>query len=162
MFSSDKGAAIGLGEHGGSEGALRGGKAIAWEGGVREPFIARWCGRIGPGPVSTAVASTLDVFPTGANLSGAKIPKTLTLEGADLAPLRWESKSRPQPDFFYYNADELSAMRQGPWKLHFNCGPQHVKKTELYQIEKYISERFDVSAANPEKVAEVLSAQDHF
>lgn len=99
MFSSDKGAAIGLGEQGGSNGALREGKAITWEGGVREPFIARWCGRIRPGPVSTAVASTLDVFPTVANLSGAKIPKTLTLEGADLAPVLRENKSRPQPIF---------------------------------------------------------------
>jgi arylsulfatase len=58
MFSSDNGP-----WYQGSPGKLRGRKTTTYEGGVREPFIARWPGRIPAGKVSDAVASMLDISP---------------------------------------------------------------------------------------------------
>jgi arylsulfatase A-like enzyme len=156
LFSSDNGGAVGLGRHGGSNGALREGKATTWEGGMREPFIARWKGRIAPGQVSTEVASTLDIFPTLARLTG-ELPKEPVLDGADLAPLLWERKSRPQPDFFYYTGGRLRGLRQGPWKLHLTGGLQN-EKAELYQVETDIAERFDMAGQHPEIVARMQEA----
>lgn len=156
MFSSDNGGAVQLGRHGGSNGALREGKATTWEGGVREPFLARWKGRIQPGQVFQDVASTLDILPTVARLAGAEAPKDVTLDGADLAPLLWEGKSRPQPDLFYYHAGRVRALRRGPWKLHLT-GPQ-MDKAGLYQVETDIAERFDMAAAHPDIAAQLQEA----
>ena len=152
LFSSDNGGAVGLGRHGGSNGALREGKATTWEGGVREPFIARWRGRIAPGQVSAEVASTLDILPTLGRLTGGLPAGDRVLDGADLAPLLWEGKSRPQPDLFYYNGGRLRAMRRGPWKLHLVGAGD---KAELYQVETDVAERFDMAAAHPDIVAQL-------
>lgn len=153
LFSSDNGGAVNLGEHGGSNGALREGKATTWEGGVREPFLARWKGRIGPGQVSHAVASTMDIFPTLAELTGGVRKENPVLDGADLAPLLWGSGSRSQRDLFYYHAGQLRAMRRGPWKLH-RVG----QNWELYNVETDIAERFNVAAAHAELVAQMQEA----
>ena len=93
LFSSDNGGAVMLGEHGGSNGALREGKATTWEGGMREPFIARWKGRIAPGQVFTDVASTLDILPTVAKLAGAPLPADTTARrhGSGSAAVGWEA-----------------------------------------------------------------------
>jgi arylsulfatase A-like enzyme len=162
LFSSDNGGAVSLGAHGGSNGALREGKGTTWEGGVREPFIARWKGRIAPGRVCHDVASTLDIFPTLTRLAGARPPANTVLDGADLAPLLWEDKSRPQPDIFYYHSGRLRALRRGPWKLHITGGGQQPEQTGLYQVETDVAERFDVSAAHPDIVARMQEAmQQH-
>src|SRR5581483_4364220 len=55
MFSSDNGP-----WYQGSPGKLRGRKNTAYEGGVREPFIARWPGQIPAGHVCDALASMMD------------------------------------------------------------------------------------------------------
>jgi arylsulfatase A-like enzyme len=158
MFSSDNGGAINLGEHGGSNGALRDGKATTWEGGLREPFLARWKGRIAPGRVCNEVASTLDIFPTLARVAGAAPPKDRPLDGADLAPLLWEGKTRRQPDLFFYNGGRLRAMRRGPWKLHIVSGPKQPERLQLFQVETDIAERFDVAAAHPDIVTRMHEA----
>ena len=46
FFTSDNGPWLVQGEEGGSAGLLREGKGSTWEGGMREPAIAWWPGRI--------------------------------------------------------------------------------------------------------------------
>ncbi len=52
MFSSDNGATFNVGGFNGeffnSNGGLRGSKQDLYEGGIREPFIARWPGKLLP------------------------------------------------------------------------------------------------------------------
>ena len=55
-------------------GKLRGRKNTTYEGGIREPFIARWTGKIPAGRVSNALASMMDVFPTVTKLCGGALP----------------------------------------------------------------------------------------
>lgn len=153
LFSSDNGGAVGLGEHGGSNGALREGKATTWEGSVREPFIARWKGRIKPAQVNTAVASTLDIFPTLAQLTGGPPKDNPTLDGADLATLLWGNGTREQRDFFYYHAGRCRAIRRGPWKLHL-VG----ENWELYNVETDIAERFNVASSHFDIVTQLKEA----
>mgnify|MGYP000241753471 CR=1 FL=1 len=159
LFSSDNGGAVQLGRHGGSNGALREGKGTPWEGGMRVPFIARWKGKIAPGQVRTEVASTLDILPTLARLGGGGTPAGVTLDGAGLAPLLWEGKSRPQPDFFYYHAGLLRGVRRGAWKLHLTGGQaDEPGKAELYNVETDIAERFDMAGGRPRELAELQEA----
>ena len=74
IFTSDNGPWLNFGNHAGSTGPLREGKGTAFEGGPRVPAIMRWPGRIPPAAVCERMASTLDVLPTLAAITGAAFP----------------------------------------------------------------------------------------
>src|SRR5207237_2041863 len=80
-FSSDNGP-----WYQGSPGRLRGRKGMTLEGGVREPFLARFPGRIPKGRVCEAITSTMDIFPMVATLCGGA-PSANPLDGIDIWPL---------------------------------------------------------------------------
>jgi arylsulfatase A-like enzyme len=160
LFSSDNGGAVNLGTHGGSNGALREGKGTTWEGGVREPFIAAWKGRIAPGQVSSEIASTMDVFPTLARLADAPIRPGREIDGADLGPVLFEGKTRPQRDLHYYHAGQWRAMRRGPWKLHRLIAPTSADRFVLHNIEEDPAERYDLAERHAELAATLKSAME--
>jgi arylsulfatase A-like enzyme len=155
LFTSDNGGASMLGTHGGSNGMLREHKGTTYEGGMREPFISHWPGRIRPGQVRHEVASTLDFYPTIARLAGAPLPAAGHLDGADLAPLLWENGTRPQYDFHYIHAGQWRGVRRGAWKLHLMN-----EKFSLYHLEHDPGERVDVADLHPEKVTELKAAME--
>lgn len=125
----------------GSPGRLRGRKGSSYEGGVREPFIARFPGRIPaqvfPGPaisrtrsfsavpvtgtsarISGVVASTLDLLPTIAGLCKAPLPSQ-PLDGSDIWPILSGQQSELARDpFLYFDDWNLQCARFGPWKIH--------------------------------------------
>jgi len=70
MFTSDNGPWLIMRLRGGSAGLLRGGKGSTWEGGMREPFVAWWPGKIPAGSVGTELACTMDIFSTCLALAG--------------------------------------------------------------------------------------------
>ena len=72
IFTSDNGPWLSYGTHGGSALPLREGKGTAWEGGVREPCIMRWPGKIKPGTTCDIPCMNIDLLPTLANLIGAE------------------------------------------------------------------------------------------
>ena len=74
---------------GGSAGLLRDGKSTTWEGGIREPGIIHWPGKIKPG-ISTAVAATYDIFSTSLALAGVAEPSDRFIDGVDLSPVLFE------------------------------------------------------------------------
>ena len=81
MFSSDNGP-----WWQGSQGKLRGRKGETYEGGMREPFIARYPGVIPSGIGCTGLATTMDLLPTVARLCGAQPPSN-PLDGVDIWPI---------------------------------------------------------------------------
>lgn len=81
MFTSDNGP-----WYQGSPGKLRGRKNTTYEGGVREPFLAVWPGKISKRRVCDGLASMLDILPTVARLCGATPPSN-PLDGIDIWPL---------------------------------------------------------------------------
>ncbi|MDB6030165.1 MAG: arylsulfatase family protein [Verrucomicrobiales bacterium] len=120
MFSSDNGPWLLYGNHAGDARPLREGKMTSFEGGVREPFIARWPGRIPAGKVSHELATAMDLLPTFARVAGGKVPADRIIDGKDIWPLlsgEPEAKS-PHKAYYYYWGDHLQAVRSGPWKLH--------------------------------------------
>ncbi len=105
IFTSDNGPWLNYGDHAGVAGPLREGKGTCWEGGVREPFIARFTGSIPAGSVCDEPAMTIDLFPTIARLTGAKLPDH-KIDGLDIWPLlSGEPRAKNPHDayFFYYN-----------------------------------------------------------
>ena len=121
IFSSDNGPWLSYGDHAGSAGVLREGKATTFEGGVRVPALFRWPGKLPAGAVTREPAMTIDVLPTMAGLIGAELPANHILDGRDIWPLvgaRAGAKSPHDALYFYWNR-QLQAVRAGRWKLHF-------------------------------------------
>ncbi len=164
MFTSDNGP-----WYQGSPGKLRGRKATTYEGGVREPFIARWPGRIPAGEVSNAVTSMLDIFPTVTRLIGGKLPQK-PLDGIDIWPiLTCEKPSIEREALLYFDNWDLQCARWNNWKLHVArhnsgaysappVGGRHsyiLPQPELYNLQVDPQESYDVAPEHPEIVAEI-------
>jgi arylsulfatase A len=125
VFTSDNGPWLVQGRNGGVAGPLRGGKGSTWEGGVREPTIAWWPGKIAPATACDAVAANLDLLPTFVKLAGGAVPTDGKIDGADIWPLlSGTSKESPREAHYYFNGDRLEAVRSGPWKLDIRPQPQ--------------------------------------
>ncbi len=120
IYTSDNGPWLSYGDHAGSTGPLREGKGTTFEGGVREPMICRWTGRIPGGGVCHEPAMTIDILPTIARLIGAELPADRIIDGHDIWPLMAaEPDARsPHESLFFYWGKHLQAVRSGPWKLH--------------------------------------------
>jgi len=164
MFSSDNGP-----WYQGSPGPLRGRKGSTYEGGVREPFLARWPGRIPKGAVCKGVAGTVDILPTVAKLAGAPLPKA-PVDGIDIWPMLSGARQAIEREALLYFDDwNLQCARWGRWKLHFaryntfayNPAPAGgrvnlpLHPPELYDLERDPQEAYDVAAANAEVVREI-------
>ncbi len=118
IFASDNGPWTRFGNHAGETGPLRGDKGTSFEGGVRVPGIFCWPGKIPAGVDSDAIASTLDILPTIAAVTGAELPP-LKIDGHSIAPLlTGETDESPTQTFYYYYGGELQAVREGDWKMH--------------------------------------------
>ena len=167
VFTSDNGPWLPFRTHGGSAGPLKAGKGTTWEGGVRTPAIFWWPGTIRPAVV-TAVGSELDLFVTAARLAGAALPADRTLDGVDLSPVLTGSGPAPQRTLFYYWDNELRAVRKGAYKAHFITSGSYGEgdpRTEhnpplLFNLTEDPGERFDIAAAHPDIVADLVREAD--
>jgi len=175
IFTSDNGPWLSYGDHGGCALPLREGKGTSFEGGVREPCIMRWPGKIPAGTVCREMAATIDILPTVAGLVGVELPDDRIIDGKDIWPLisgQPGAKTPHEVYCYYYYATELHAVRSGPWKLHFphryrsldgrpgGTGGMPVRYTmkrtgpglELYNLETDIGETTNVADQHPEVV----------
>ena len=161
LFTSDNGPWRSQGKDGGVAGPLRGGKASTWEGGVREPTIAWWPGKIAAGTACDAVMSEMDVLPTLVKLAGGEVPGDRVIDGKDIWPLlSGRSKQSPHEALFYFKGNRLEAVRSGPWKLAIveqiedgidkkKACDQALRCRKLFNLDADIGETTDVAAAAP-------------
>lgn len=163
LFTSDNGSAR---EKQGSNLPLRGRKGRTDEGGMRVPCIVRWPERVPAGSSSGALTCTMDLLPTAAAISGSKLPADRLIDGKNIWPiLSGKSKSHPREAFFYYQMDQLQAVRSGIWKLCVamdskkrNWGnPEGKKALALYNLAIDIHEDNNVAAKHPRIVKQLLA-----
>ncbi|MCK0158321.1 sulfatase [Cellulophaga sp. F20128] len=179
IFTSDNGPWWIKKDHGGHAAPLRGAKTSAWEGGLRVPFIVRAPGKVPAGSTSDLVAATIDLLPTIASIAGAKKPSDRVIDGLDIsAIIHGKSKTLVRP-YFYYQHQDLRAVRLGKWKLHlphdensnsiaFKKWPIHIapkdrvlfSKPILYDLENDISEATDVANEHPVVVGKLMELLD--
>jgi arylsulfatase A len=166
MFSSDNGP-----WYQGSAGNLRGRKGMTYEGGVREPLIARFPGRIPAGRVVSGVASMMDVLPTVSRLCAAPMPDN-PVDGVNIWPLLTGDRESVDRDILLYFDDwHVQCARMGKWKLHvarynspaFAPVPSYgrlnlpLNPPELYDIEADPEESYDCASDYPQVVADIRS-----
>ena len=179
MFCSDNGPWLSYGDHSGLATPLREGKGTSFDGGHREPTVMRWPARIPAGTVCSETASTIDILPTIAKLTGAEMPAH-RIDGKDIWPLMTgvPGAKSPHEAFFYYRSFALEAVRSGKWKLHLphsyrtlagrpgGTGGQPAKYEQgkigpaLFNLENDIGEQHDVSARHPEIVKRLMALAD--
>jgi arylsulfatase A-like enzyme len=133
-------------------GPHRDGKGSLYEGGTRVVALAHWPGRIEPGEVDGPL-HVVDVFPTLAGLAGASTARSKPLDGVDVWPTVSGGRPSPRSEIVYNVEPFRAAVRRGDWKLVWRTLlPASV---ELYDVASDPSEREDVAARHPEKVAEL-------
>ncbi|XP_031530603.1 N-acetylgalactosamine-6-sulfatase isoform X1 [Vicugna pacos] len=119
FFTSDNGAAlISAPKQGGSNGPFLCGKQTTFEGGMREPAIAWWPGRIPAGQVSHQLGSIMDLFTTSLSVAGLEPPSDRAIDGLDLLPAMLQGRLMDRP-IFYYRGNTLMAVTLGQYKAHF-------------------------------------------
>jgi arylsulfatase A len=152
----------------GSAGELRGRKGDTFEGGTREPFLARFPGRIPAGQKLMAFASALDILPTIAAVTQTQLPPNV--DGVDITPmLSGEVAEVARPPFLFFDGYNLQCARSGQWKLHmarYNTPAWSPVPTqgrmnlqllpeELYDLYDDHGESFDCANENPDVVAQI-------
>lgn len=118
IITSDNGPWFNYGNHAGNTSGLREGKGTTWEGGQRVPAIMYWKGVTPAGVTCNQLASAIDILPTIAAFTGAKLPSQ-KIDGVNIADLvKGNMDAEPRKEFYYYyRKNNLEAVRQGPWKL---------------------------------------------
>jgi len=163
FFTSDNG---GVQNYGGVNTPLRAGKGTTWEGGMRVPAIAWWPGAIPPGLESDAICTVMDLLPTYHQLVYDVPFNDATIDGFDISPLlNAKEKESPYQAFFYYDRDQLQAVRSRKWKLHLPLEHRYkghhtdegfAMETQLYNLDEDIGEKENLAEKYPEKVEELL------
>ena len=179
IFCSDNGPWLSYGDHSGVAKPLREGKGTSFDGGQREPTVMRMPGKIPAGTFCNEPASTMDILPTIAKLTGAELPAH-RIDGKDIWPLMTgvPGAKSPHEAFFYYRSFALEAVRSGKWKLHLphsyrtlagrqgGMGGQPAKYEQakigpaLFNLDNDIGEQRDVSARHPAIVKRLMALAD--
>jgi arylsulfatase len=180
IVTSDNGPWLAYGNHAGRAAPLREGKGTVWEGGVREPCIVRFPGLIPAGGSLDVPLMTIDLLPTIAALAGAELP-TQKIDGKNALPLLTGQSRNPLHDylFFYYNRNELHAVRHREWKLYFphtyrtmgdnppgkdgqpgTYQQNRLERPELYNLLEDPSESRDRARDFPDLVARISARAD--
>jgi arylsulfatase A-like enzyme len=168
LFMSDNG---GLSAHGRGNGPphthnkpLSSGKGSAHEGGIREPMLVKWPGRVQPGSVCSDYLIIEDFFPTILEIAGVSGYRTVQhIDGKSFMPmLRQAGTTSTGRDLFWHYPNNwgpagpgigaTSTIRSGDWKLIYYYLDQHF---DLYNIAEDIGEHNNLVGKQPERVKQL-------
>ena len=165
LFTSDNGAAVG------SSKPLRAKKGSVYDGGIREPTIMWWPGKIPAGQVCKAVAASIDMLPTLARLCDGKLPER-KIDGLDIWPLMEGKDGAESPHETYALPHGPGTVRSGKWKFYpwkegqgkqrrdSTAGTPSKEPVQLYDTVADIGETQNRAADYPEVVARLQIAYD--
>ncbi|WP_390620497.1 sulfatase family protein [Polystyrenella longa] len=172
IFTSDNGAPLATDVESPSRGSnkpFHGRGYTTAEGAFRVPTIMWWPGKIAADSRCDTLTSTLDVLPTFAAMAGIDYEPTQKIDGKEISSIilsdqHVEDRESPHSAYYYYSAEQLQAVRSGPWKLFLplqNPGRHpHFKKNEgseplLFNVKEDIGSTENVAASHPEIVAKL-------
>jgi arylsulfatase A-like enzyme len=130
-----------------------------YEGGVREPLIISWPGKIMPGSVSDTPVTSPDFYPTLLEAAGLPLQPEQHTDGVSLLD-HIRGGEPPERDALFWHYPHYgnqggtpgSSVRMGDYKLieFFEDG-----RLELYNLKDDISEEHDLSDEEPGKTEEL-------
>lgn len=175
IVTSDNGPWVRFGNHAGSSGGFREGKGTTWEGGTRVPCLIRWKGKIEAGSIFSGLLTNMDILPTLIKLSHSTLPKQ-PIDGVDFSALLLgkTTKSPREVFYYYYDTNNLKAVRYQNWKLVLphptqsyaagllgkdgQNGTSHTvhAKLALYDLAHDPGEVYDVLSQYPDRVKKIM------
>ena len=137
------------------------------EGGMRVPCIMRWPGRIAAGTICDQLCTTMDMLPTFAALAGVAVPNNPPIDGKDISSLLIDDRATsPHKAFYYYQLDQLQAVRAGDWKLYLayrsrtRDGQSVMADRRLYDVRRDPGETNNVVDQQVDVVARLIKYAD--
>ena len=146
---------------------LASGKGSIYEGGIREPMILKWPGKVPANSANSQYLIIEDFYPSILKMAGIEEYATAqTLDGVSFVEkLQQTSPVQDRPLFWHYPNEwgpsgpgigAFSAVRLGAWKLIY----YHLDQSfELFNLEVDIGESQNLADSHPEKkdqLAQVL------
>ncbi|MCP5110568.1 MAG: arylsulfatase, partial [bacterium] len=103
--------------------------------------------------------------------AGGKVPRDRIIDGLDVGPVivGEPGATSPRKTLYYYNAEQLQAVRSGPWKLFVPvakaAGHPHVARNEtvqtlLFNVVEDVGSKRNVAGDQPEIVARLMELAD--
>ena len=153
---------------------LRGSKGMLYEGGIREPFVVVWKGKINAGALSDYPIIGTDLYPTITSLTNSRLPSGIPFDGIDLKELFLKGKIPGKRALFWFfpaylenyrgmkglwRTTPAAAVRYGNWKLirYFEDD-----REELYNLQKDIGEKHDLAGVEAAKREELSGMLDEW
>jgi len=172
IFTSDNGPWLTMGLEGGSAGGLREGKQTTFEGGVRVPAIMSYPAELPQGMVYNQLASSMDMLPTLAGLTGAEAPDDRAIDGVDMSEiLKGNQQADPERELAHYRAGVVRAYRKGDWKIKIPAKAKDPQLLEigwpgahaghgwlLFNLSKDPGERVNLANRRPKKLEDMKAA----
>jgi len=157
-------------------GDLRGIKADIWDGGHREPFIARWPGNIPAGTTSGQIVCLTDLMATCAAIVDVEIPDNAGEDSYNILPaLLGKKLNKPiREAIVHHSSMGMFSIRQGKWKLILGLGsggfskPKTYKpkpgepKGQLYNLGEDLAESKNLWSEHPEIVERLTNLLDKY
>jgi arylsulfatase A-like enzyme len=149
-----------------SVGNLRGLKGSLYEGGIREPMVVRWPGRVAPNTSTDQTGILYDMPATIAEITGIS-DKIGYTDGLSLLPtFLGKPEQQKQHPFLFWDFAGYGgqlAVRMGKWKgIKRNIKRKPNAPLELYDLEKDVSEKNNVAKQHPEivkKIEEIMLSE---
>lgn len=154
-------------------GDWRGYKAHIWEGGHREPLVARWPGRVAPGSQSDQLICLTDLMATCAAILGTALPEDAAQDSFNMLDALSGQAAEPIRDtMIHHSCFGVFSIRKGPWKLivetltsggwppPYGAGPEPGSPGQLYNIEDDPAEQHNLWNDRPDVVAALTALLD--
>ncbi len=147
---------------------LRWYKQNTYGGGVRDPFIVHWPGRIDPlqaGAIRTQFCHAVDVAATILDVTGAPAPEQfrgqaqIPLHGRSIAPTFGDPTAASPRSVQYFEQMGHRGIYADGWKAttyHRQGDPFDADEWSLFHLDEDFSECHDLSADHPAKLAEMI------
>ncbi len=142
---------------GGNPGPYRGAKFSLFEAGIRVPCIVSYPGVLPEGIVRDQLCTSLDLFPTIADVCGINLPKR-RLDGRSLLPVIESAEAETPHHEFHWQLGDQWAVRDGDWKLIANARDTNRELLEgddkyfLSDFSRDITETKNLAAQFPDVV----------
>jgi arylsulfatase A-like enzyme len=146
---------------------LASGKGSVYEGGIREPMLVKWPGKVAPNTISEETVIIEDFYPTILEMAGIEGIETVqTIDGQSFVSVLKEEKKEgieERPLFWHYPNEwgpdgpgigASSAVRKGDWKfIYFHAD----RRMELYNLRLDIGETKNLISEEQDKVREMAN-----
>jgi len=140
-----------------SNAPLRAEKGTVYEGGIREPLIVKWPGKVASGSLNHSVITSVDFYPTFLEMADVAPDPNQIFDGESLVNIITNStENYDRPIYWHYpvyhHAVPASVIRKGDYKLIENLVDGSI---ELYNVADDIEEAHNLAESRPDRTGEL-------